>query len=165
MELSLEKLPVGPLKRGSLRLDSDITVIFGKPNSGKSYLLRTIHSLKICEDVDAVYTFFRNLEDSLYDIKDAVEVELIENGGSIAGYLVKGFVEEFRKAVLDSFVQSYSTLLPADLLSSIYERTCLPSVLGSSILEVSGRGTISVLTEKGRKDGEAGEEATMEFSA
>jgi len=135
MKLDLEELPVGPLRKGKLKLDADITVIFGKPNSGKSYLLRTLHSLNFCSDVDAITTFLSNLYVRI--IKSSTDVKVLEITKNGIKFVIKNLRKILGLSVLDSFVATYSKALPRELLKEVYGRTCLLKALRPEALEVN----------------------------
>jgi len=128
--IDLRELNVGPLKDGVFEAADNVTLIMGPPNTGKSYLLRTLHLMNwYLDEYTAKIVFERAFRAIDLDISKFLEP--IENGFVIVIPLLSLLSSRISYALRSV----YSTRLPEDLIDSVLRREWIESIVKS--LEIS----------------------------
>ncbi len=117
-EINLKEIPIGPLKRGEFKVAKNITIIMGKPNSGKSYLLRSLHLLNWFYDEYARKLIFESSLEKATDglVKLSKDVQTEEGLLKITLHQTCKTLEETLKYALES---AYVSRLPQEIISRL----------------------------------------------
>ncbi|MGP6239125.1 AAA family ATPase [Cuniculiplasma sp. SKW4] len=99
---------IGPIKKNGKIKNSDITLIYGYPNSGKSFILRALYS--------ALSVIDKEMEDSIKNfLEENLSILILKSLGNSLSKIIETFME-----VIDTTLHFYD-LTPRNLVNSVPE--------------------------------------------